>query len=496
MYHSVLFLRNRSFAVVAASAMAVSLWSGTATAQDVLKCQRTLVKEANKVEGKRAKGLSKCNDANLKAASKGEPTVVCPDPDNAAKIAASEAKMLTKVGDACTGVTLADLGFEDLVSRCTGGSNPNGLCAVAGDCLGGGTCDPVDECPDVFNGNLMTSCSDPLAGPSDVADCLICHGNNAVMGPLSIAHKHFVLPVPLNEANAKDVLKCQQTTGKNLAKYYTKYRKALAKCKDGVLKGDPGPCPDAAASTKITDALGKFQAKVDGACGAAGLFPNGVNRIDIFDWIVIPILPPFPIPPIDLFANYRTALASVADTLGQCSSELGTGDIATGCQPLCGNGSIDLGETCDDGNQLTGDSCPADCTIDNDCSPSGNVVATINVTPPAGISLAAAQVLVGYPDDKIRIPGLGNQASVLNRLTVTDPLAALSANDLNYGIRVLVNTSGDPITGGPSLATIDFDTCTGSPAPVDGDFTCVVQDTSDATAGGGAFGTTCAVDVP
>jgi hypothetical protein len=85
---------------------------------------------------------------------------------------------------------------------------------------------------------------------------------------------------------------------------------------------------------------------------------------------------------------------------------------------------------------------------------------------------------------------------VLDRIVVTDPVAAISANDLNYAVQLLVNTDGTTALAEPSLLTIDFDTCNGAPAPVSGDFTCVVKETSDFTSAEEAFATTCSVSVP
>ena len=36
--------------------------------------------------------------------------------------------------------------------------------------------------------------------------------------------------------------------------------------------------------------------------------------------------------------------------------------VATACQPVCGNGKIEAGETCEDGNKLDGDGCDSNCT--------------------------------------------------------------------------------------------------------------------------------------
>lgn len=490
MYHSVFLMRNR--VALIASAVAVAFMASSAAAQDITKCARTLATEGAKVERKRAKGMRKCFDAALKD---GTPDPVCPDPDNAAKISAAEVKMQDKVTDACNLITVTDLGLNGLVSRCVGGSNDTGLCATDGDCLGGGVCTAQDECPDFYNGNLSASCSAPLGTPNDVAACLICNGSNAVLAPIGIAYNHAVAPLPSIEAEPKDVLKCQRNVGKSTAKYYDKVRKALAKCKDATLKAGSGTCPDATANTAISAALTKFQEKVAKDCVAA-TYPNGLDRADVLDAIAFPVLAG-PIPAVDIFDTYRDTISETIEQITQCSSELSTGEIATGCQPLCGNGKIDAGETCDDGNQVEGDACPSNCNIVS-CSDGGDVTATVNVAAPAGIDLTAVQVLVGYPDDKIRIPGSANQAQVLNRVIVTDPVAALSANDLNYAIRLLVNTDGSTaIAGAPALLTVDFDTCTGAPAVTDGDFACVVQATSAfGPVADAVYATTCSVDVP
>jgi cysteine-rich repeat protein len=45
-----------------------------------------------------------------------------------------------------------------------------------------------------------------------------------------------------------------------------------------------------------------------------------------------------------------------------CDSK-GLGYDACNCTPICGNGLLEAGETCDDGNQVDDDGCQADCQI-------------------------------------------------------------------------------------------------------------------------------------
>src|SRR6185295_14299419 len=40
--------------------------------------------------------------------------------------------------------------------------------------------------------------------------------------------------------------------------------------------------------------------------------------------------------------------------------------------PICGDGAIGVGETCDDGNTLNGDGCTASCQIEAECYDPGN----------------------------------------------------------------------------------------------------------------------------
>src|SRR5512140_3979679 len=46
--------------------------------------------------------------------------------------------------------------------------------------------------------------------------------------------------------------------------------------------------------------------------------------------------------------------------LADCSDPVCASALA--CQPVCGNGRLDPGEQCDDGNNLNADGCESDCT--------------------------------------------------------------------------------------------------------------------------------------
>lgn len=158
----------------------------------------------------------------------------------------------------------------------------------------------------------------------------------------------------------------------------------------------------------------------------------------------------------------------------------------------CGNGTVDfeLGETCDDGNlqEGPGDDCPADCRIAT-CTTTGETLdVDVSFTPPSGVNLAAVQVFVAYPEDRVRIPGRGNANQVLDRFSNTVDTASYSFNDQDYAAAVLAFTDGAVIPTG-RLFTVAFDRCGAVPSA--NDFACRVISASPS-----ADGVTCAATIP
>jgi hypothetical protein len=158
----------------------------------------------------------------------------------------------------------------------------------------------------------------------------------------------------------------------------------------------------------------------------------------------------------------------------------------------CGNATVDfdLGETCDDGNleEGPGDDCPADCRIAT-CTASGDSLdVDVSFLPPAGVDLAAVQVFVTYPEDRVRIPGRGNANQVLDRFSNTADVASYSFNDQDYAAAVLAFTDGAVIPPG-RLLTVTFDRC--GAVPVAADFACRVISASPS-----ADGVTCTATIP
>ncbi len=60
-------------------------------------------------------------------------------------------------------------------------------------------------------------------------------------------------------------------------------------------------------------------------------------------------------------ATFTPDDAQGCTTPGDCSDPACAG--APVCQPVCGNGKVEAGEECDDGNTVNGDACEANCTL-------------------------------------------------------------------------------------------------------------------------------------
>ena len=168
---------------------------------------------------------------------------------------------------------------------------------------------------------------------------------------------------------------------------------------------------------------------------------------------------------------------------------------------VCGNGTVEGSETCDDGNSVDendpsvhpnpSDTCPSNCTIGS-CSAGTGATrdVSVNIAVPGSIVLGGITVFVDYPDGRVSIPGSGSGVTS----SLKNVAGHSSPNDLDYGlIEGVVNVSPGIAPG--RLFTVTFATCTGAPSVAAGDVHCVVKDASD-TAGNDVPGVTCSVSIP
>jgi cysteine-rich repeat protein len=157
-------------------------------------------------------------------------------------------------------------------------------------------------------------------------------------------------------------------------------------------------------------------------------------------------------------------------TTSSTTTSTSTSSTTTTVPGLCGNGVIDPGETCDDGNTSNADTCPSDCVIDA-CTPivGGTLVSAVLSFQSPGVPLAGFSILIDYPEGKL------DYASAV-------PLVSGFFPPQDYGHALLViRAAASGIDPGPVLRT-RYNACQGAPAATNADFGCeVLEAVDDAT---------------
>jgi len=160
---------------------------------------------------------------------------------------------------------------------------------------------------------------------------------------------------------------------------------------------------------------------------------------------------------------------------------------------VCGNGKIEAGETCDDGNTKDGDACPSNCRIEPCIETSSTRRFTVFLEGRAETDVQGVTVFVRYPESRISISSGGSDDPVKGSVSDTPPDVLQVPNDLNYGLReVMVGTK--PFHPG-RLFTIQFRDCQGATPPTAGDLRCTLEDAAD-PAGNPVRDLTCSVRNP
>ncbi len=160
---------------------------------------------------------------------------------------------------------------------------------------------------------------------------------------------------------------------------------------------------------------------------------------------------------------------------------------------VCGNGKIEVGETCDDGNTKDGDSCPSNCRIEPCIETSGTRRFAVFLEGRAETDVQGVTVFVRYPESKISIPSGGSDEPVRQSISDIPADVLQMPNDLDYGLReVMVGTK--PFHPG-RLFTIQFRDCQGATPPAASELRCTVEDAAD-SAGGQIRDLRCSVRNP
>jgi cysteine-rich repeat protein len=157
--------------------------------------------------------------------------------------------------------------------------------------------------------------------------------------------------------------------------------------------------------------------------------------------------------------------------------------------PMCGNMTVEPGETCDDGNEEENDPCPNDCTIEP-CAPAGSMRSVrVDFAPPPFQDASSITLLITYPDGTVGIPGSGDEDSVGSRITQRQSGSIVTPNDLDHALRAVYSRPGR-ITPG-RVFTLTFDDCDGALPPEAEQLTCHVVDCANSN--GPLDGCACSV---
>jgi hypothetical protein len=217
-------MNTRATTKLLGAALAVTglLAMSTAAHADI-KCRRTVAKQSAKATQGIAKIIQKCQQAVLDGKQSGP----CPDTKGAASITKTESKLTAAIEKDCATST-----GEFAFGHCPNETGFTGNC-----------------------GNIL------IKSKTDEGTCLGCLAEHNAKELFNVVYGHAIAPAD------DTIAKCQSTTGKEVLGFYKAKSKALAKCRDAVLKGKiPGPCPDADATAAIDKAESKKVAKIAGAC--------------------------------------------------------------------------------------------------------------------------------------------------------------------------------------------------------------------------------------
>jgi cysteine-rich repeat protein len=395
-----------------------------------------------------------------------------------------------------TCVTSADC---PVTESCVG----RGSCtAFPGNCANAGTCDASDGCPNLINKNApFSDCTGPLATIADLTTCLACNSTSMATAATAFAwdgrrplfgNPGFGLPDHMD--GGKSNLACQRGIGKAVGKYFQTVRKATQKCTASLQKMKVPSCPDPTLTGVISGAQTNLLAAINAACPSPAFAetvsePNALKSL-LNSEPLANALTPLPNGP----GPFASIGESVLGTMMTCSDTF-AGGLAAGlpaCAPLtsnCGNGAVDAGEDCDDGNVVNGDTCPSNCLLPTACAVTGTVNVTFNVTSPV-TPLGGLSAYLSYDNTKVNIPGTGNGAAG----SVTAGAFSQSVNDLDSAIIVVL---ADPADIGSPPFSIQFNVCSGAAVSAS-DFDCLVQNAGGFDSMMGAtnvFGVTCSVTV-
>jgi len=138
----------------------------------------------------------------------------------------------------------------------------------------------------------------------------------------------------------------------------------------------------------------------------------------------------------------------------------------------CGDGVLNIGEDCDDGNTDDCDSCPTSChRAPVGCPTAGRFAQQLHIAAPVGSEFSGGVFCLTYPTN-VSLPGSGSVGGRVTGLSGGLPVL----NDFNNAAQLsfVANPSAQEFN-----PTISFDLCQGQPTPPTTSFVCVVKQAED-----------------
>ena len=487
--------------IVIGITLLVGVVAGVAHAEPE-KCRQTILKASAQHAQARLKALGKCEEAKLKGRL--PPSLPCAlETKTAPALAKADAKLRSAVVKACGG--------RD--GTC-GTPDDDGLAAIGWPAV----------CPD-FEG---LGCANAIADCTGVADCLACTNARAVDQAIGLSYDALT-PAPAGS----DALACQIAIGKAAGAFFAAKTKALGKCWDARNHDKhANACPDPGdgkAGAAIAKARLKMHAAIAKACSETDLaavgfvprcpsvvVPDGpacgtaiddvagaadcvdcVNEFEVDCTIALAVpqfvaypsecvaVPPTPTPtrtatptrtrtPTPTRTATPTRTPTPLATATKTATPVPSPTVTATPGGVCGNGTIEAGENCDDGNTLDCDTCPSSCrTAPPDCTASGTRAAQpVKLRVVDGSSMTSALFCLRYPTGVVGLPGTGNVPQRLSGFA-----GQTSLNDFNNAARI--GLLGQTVL--PELnVTVSFDLCTGATAPPPSTFDCRVVSATNA----------------
>src|SRR5262249_9087213 len=188
--------------------------------------------------------------------------------------------------------------------------------------------------------------------------------------------------------------------------------------------------------------------------------------------------------------SFDNSMLPPTTTTTTTTSPESTTTTTTNPPPQCGNGTIDAGESCDDGNTTFADDCPSDFRLGDilHCTPSPQIqTVAISVNR---ADLGGIQLILDYPEGEVDLAGFGFDATA----AFSGYQGGLTALDFGHAVRVL-NAAGFEL-GTPFISNVEMHTCPGHPLPTAAPYPCIGEIAFDATRSVDlTASTTCSVSV-